>query len=452
MPESQNPLVDPWPDSRLAVLPMRQRLFTFLLRRRFAVAYLILVVSVLSFLPSIGQWAQGDVSHYQNVSGDLLAGKLPYRDSVVEYPPYAIPFFLLPRVFGGNDYVMMFTLTMLIGDWLIKASLSVLGFRNLKTLRCLLPVLVYSLTVPAIHFFYLQRYDIWPALICVAAIWLFDSKRYALSGLMIAVGAGVKLYPAVFVPPLFMLALRQRKGTRFCAGLFLGILPIVLLSFFLPWWRFAEFQGARGLQVESLYASILWLGKLAHFLQLEWAWTKAWFEIKGPAVDVILPWARASFAIAVIGSTAFVSWAAVRLPVDLGARKGEGTSVTSIPLLARLLLIPLLAFVAFNQVLSPQYMIWLLPLAAIASLEGSFWPVVMIPLATVLTPIFFPTGDYATGLNLVETGILLLRNIMLVVAWVLIIVEIFKKTTGSQTSFFRLPSFRNDAPGVNKRS
>jgi Glycosyltransferase family 87 len=410
-----------------------ERISALALRHRFAVAYLILVISILPLLPAVGQWTQGDVSHYQHVTAAMLAGKMPYRDTVLEYPPYAIPFFLLPRAFGSDvQYPTIFMLTVLVGDWLIKLSLIIIGFQNSKSLRCLLPLLIYAFAVPAIHFFYLQRYDIWPALICVAAIWLFASKRYTWSGLMLAVGIGVKLYPAVFIPPLFILALRQGKWMRFCTGLAVGFVPLVILSFFLPWWRFAEFQGARGLQVESLYASILWLGKFAGLANIHWAWAKAWFEVQGPSAAAILPWARAMFASAVVGSTAFASWMAMRLPistnlVDRASRtfESERTGETPVPLpqLARLLLIPLLAFVAFNQVLSPQYMIWLLPLAAMASLEGNLCPIIIIPLATLLTPHFFPTAEYATGLNLTETIILFSRNYMLIITWSLLIHE-----------------------------
>ena len=121
---------------------------------------------------------------------------------------------------------------------------------------------LYCAAVPFIHFFFLQRYDLWPALISLLAIWLFSSERFVASGLAVSIGIGVKLYPILFVPPLLVLAWRQGKSKSFFAGLVLGVLPIALMSFYLPWWRFAEFQAARGLQVESLSAAAVWLGKL----------------------------------------------------------------------------------------------------------------------------------------------------------------------------------------------
>jgi hypothetical protein len=120
-----------------------------------------------------------------------------------------------------------------------------------------------------------------------------------------------------------------------------------------------------------------------------------------------LPWARAVFAGTVAISMALATWAALRLEKPTASQ------------LARVLLLPLLAFVAFNQVLSPQYMVWLLPLAALAVFDGRLWLGLAITLATMLTPIIYPSlyGDYGTGLNLFETVVLLLRNLILVAVW-----------------------------------
>ena len=363
---------------------------------------------------------QGDLRHYQNIAQDIFDGKLPYRDIFIEYPPYAIIFFILPRLFGGYDaYPTIFMITILIGDWLIKASLLIIGLRNSKTLRGLLPVVFFALSVPAIRFFYLQRYDIWPALITVVAIWSFTCQRYVWAGIAIAFGVGLKLYPAVFIPALLIFAMRRKKEKGFLIGLFVGLLPIITVSIFLPWWRFAEIQGTRGLQVESLYASLLWMGHLCHLFQLQWSWTKAWLEIKGVSVSYVLPWARVIFFSMVMGCSGLSGYIAGRLPPLLLNEKNR----VSVAKLSRLLLIPMVAFVIFNMVLSPQYLIWLLPLAAIASLEGSIWSVILIPLAMLLTPIFFPTNDYLTGLNLSETAILLLRNVMLIVSLILLLYE-----------------------------
>jgi hypothetical protein len=248
----------------------------------------------------------------------------------------------------------------------------------------------------------------------VAALWLFVSRRYAVSGLMVALGAGLKLYPALFVPPLFVVAWRERKAKPFLFGLIGGGMPILLLGLVLPWWRFLSFNTGRGLQAESLYASSLWLAHLSGLTEAKWEGANGCQEVHGALADTILPWTRAWFALAVGISTALSCRSAARL---------QGGSVAA---LARHLLVPLLAFVIFNQVFSPQYMIWLLPFAAMASAVGNPLIPMAIPLATVLIPIFFPSPEYLEGLNLPHTLALVARNLILVGAWVFLVRELLQ--------------------------
>lgn len=393
---------------------VNQKMARFISEYHVPVAFGMIAISSLALLPALDFRIQGDVNLYQGVVRDLLSGVLPYRDRVFEYPPYVLPILLLPRIFGEDAYPTVFMVLALLVDWLMKFLLLKVAVRNPARLSSLLPLASFCLAVPFLRFFILQRYDFWPALICLVAVWLFCTERYGLSGLCIAAGIGVKLYPVVFVPVLFVLAARQTKGRAFTTGLVVGLLPMALLSFILPWWRFAQFHGARGLQCESIYASVLWLGKHCGLAKLDWVFVKAWFEVQGPLASAILPWARILFAAAVVLSVAMATVAAARMPRPSAAR------------VARLLLVPLLGFVAWNQVLSPQFLVWILPLAALASLEGNRWPVVLLVLATIMTPIFFPSwyGDYGSGLCLFETAVLVLRNLILIGVWVSLVREL----------------------------
>jgi hypothetical protein len=381
---------------------------------RFASAYLIVVVSWLPLLGAfLDQNRQGDISVYEEDCTSLIHGQMPYRDTMVEYPPYAIPIFLLPRLIGSDNYLDSFKMLAILCDLLIRAGLFWVGTRQTKSLRSLLPLACYCAAVPFLHFFLFQRFDLWPALICVVALLLFCAGKLGWSGLAIAIAIGVKVYPAIFVPPLFILAWRQGKARSFSAGLIAGLLPILLLSFVLPWWRFAQFQGDRGLQCESLVASLVWGLNRLGLTGASWVWVARWFEVQGPLASALLPCARGLFIVGVLFSVTIASLAANRC------------RAISIGRLARLLLVPLLGFVAFNQVLSPQFMIWLLPLAALGTLEGNAWIVLEIPLVTALTPVIFPSfnGDYGRGLNLLETIILVTRNCILVVVWWFLIKE-----------------------------
>jgi hypothetical protein len=185
-----------------------------------------------------------------------------------------------------------------------------------------------------------------------------------------------------------------------------------VLGFIAPWWRFAEFHIERGIQVESFFGSILWLAKRLGWAQLNWTYTQSCWEVQGPLAAALLPWLRALFAILTAVSIGLAGWAASR------------AERLSAPRLARLLLIPLLGFVLFNPVFSPQYLIWLLPLAALGSLEGNLWTVALILPAIALTPLFYPVPQYFdAGLNPLQTIALLLRNLILATMWILLIRE-----------------------------
>lgn len=147
-------------------------------RHRFMAAFGMMLISSLLLLPELNAEMRGDVVVFHSIANDLFQGTLPYRDRVVEYPPYAIPVFLLPRLFGEDNYLDGFLSLAFIADWLIKLSLFAIGLRQSKTARALLPLLLYCASVPFIHFFFLQRYDLWPALTSLLAIWLFSSQRY----------------------------------------------------------------------------------------------------------------------------------------------------------------------------------------------------------------------------------------------------------------------------------
>ena len=175
---------------------------SFVAKYRLTVGYLIILCSFAMLLPALDAPSQGDVKLYRNVANDLLEGRLPYRDRVFEYPPYVIPIVLLPRTFSDEDYTFTFSITVLVIDWAIKVALLIIGLREFKGVRGILPVLYYSLAVVFLRAFYLQRYDVWPAVFCLIAFWMFSSRRYFISGLAIAIAVGLKVYPVVFLPVL----------------------------------------------------------------------------------------------------------------------------------------------------------------------------------------------------------------------------------------------------------
>ena len=372
-------------------------------RHQMALAIFILLASAIPLLMVLDDPPQSDLHIYHSLATAMAKGKMPYKEHLFEYPPYAIPLFLLPSLLGDENYFLGFKLMAVLADALIKCLLLSIGLREAKGVRSLLPLAFYCFAIPFIKYFYLQRFDVFPALISVFAIVAFSSKRYLLSGLMVALGAGLKLYPALFVPTFLVLAWRKNKAKQFALGLLTGAAPILLLSFWLPWWRFFAFHGERGLQVESTYASIIWLAHHFGIGDVRWESGNRCFELHGALPQAVQRGVRIVFITA-------VTWASIS-----SCRIAARLTPISASTISQLSLLSLLAFVGFNSVFSPQYLIWLLPLANAQSIGSKRKAGVstLVSLATIFTVFIFPSPEYQVGITLPQTIILVLRNLLL---------------------------------------
>jgi hypothetical protein len=237
---------------------------------------------------------------------------------------------------------------------------------------------------------------------------------------MAAVAVGTKVYPAVFVPVLAAVAWRRssRKARQFAIGVGAGLLPLIALSWSVPWWRVGNVHTHRGLEAESLWASALWL---SHFVGVpaRWELVIAWFEVTGPVAEGLVTPARIVWATATLGSVALATWAAWRQRPS----SGEDADTISLSVTATLLLLPVTTFVAFSLVLSPQFHLWLAPLAALSLLArrrpdagvdtGALW---CIFVSTFLVPVFTPSPTFDRGLDLGRTLVLVSRNLLLLYA------------------------------------
>jgi hypothetical protein len=237
---------------------------------------------------------------------------------------------------------------------------------------------------------------------------------------MAAIAVGTKVYPAVFVPVLAVAAWRRsrRDARQFAIGVVVGMLPLVALSWSVPWWSFATLHTRRGLEVESLWASALWV---SHFAGVPATWELAgrWFEVTGPVAEWFVTPARIVWVAATLGSVALATWAAWRRRLS----SGDDADTVSLSVTATLALLPVTTFVAFGLVLSPQFHLWLAPLAALALLArrrpdvgvgtGALW---CIFVSTFLVPAFFPSPTFDGGLDFGRTLVLVLRNLLLLYA------------------------------------
>lgn len=343
----------------------------------------------------------------------LLAGRL-YGEHVFEYPPYALIWFLAPYAWAPDDaerFRFAFGLQIWLFDAVIKAVLLWRGIRARQGVPDLIPFLVYSLGSAALGHLLLMKYDAVPAALALAGVLAVCGGRPFLGGAVTALAAGSKAYPALFIPILAVVAWRHSRHQfrRFALGVAVAAAPLVLLAPWLPWWNFASFHGARGLEVGSLAASIVWA---MHFLGVDASWSLVGTsnEVGGRLADLLLAPARIVWVLSTLAALGVAVMCARQV------RRNAPAEV------AALLLLPLVPFVATNTVFSPQFHLWLIPLAALV-LEGraslprpavhAAW---VIFVATMIVPTFYPSREYTLGLGLWRTSVLLIRNGLLLYA------------------------------------
>jgi hypothetical protein len=73
------------------------------------------------------------------------------------------------------------------------------------------------------------------------------------------------------------------------------------------------------------------------------------------------------------------------------------------------------AFVAFDKVLSPQYLLWLIPLVPLVRGRRGLLATALLTVACVLTQVWFPQRYFAYATDFHLAWVILLRDLVLVV-------------------------------------
>jgi len=404
---------------------------------------------LIGTLPFLVQLISGrtsrDVEHYLASARAVLEGAGIYTTVPFEYPPYALAWFVGPAAIAADpaEFRVLIGLVIWGLDAAVKAGLIWYGCRRRDRAADLLPFLLYTLATAALTRIVLQRYDVIPAAMSFAGLVMLTGGWPLLAGLTIAGAAGTKLFPALYFPVMAAFAWRRgsRDLVRFVAGGAIASLPLVALSWMVPWWNFLAFHSNRGLEAGSVWASVIWLG---HFAGLPATWevvSGSWIEVTGPVAAVLVAPARGVWILATLICLGVAVWAASSRTLTIGTTPEE-PDLESLPTMAVLLLLPITAFVAFNPVLSPQFHLWLAPWCALALLARSRRDLITgapgvrravscILLATFLVPIFYPSRTFTPGLDFGRTVVLVARNVLLIYAtWCL---------TKAVLAFYRRP-------------
>ncbi len=383
-------------------------------------AFAATLVAVTLFLVGWGVLHRGFFTHdriidtpvYERYGSAIDSGQVPYRDFALEYPPGALPVFVLPALGGahGEAFRHRFEFLMaLLGELMVICAAVVLVALGAGRRRMVAALGFIALAAVALGPVVLSRFDLWPAALTAAALAALVSGRARLGLLALGAAVAAKLYAAVLVP-LMLVYVWRRSGRRealICSALLLTVVatawvPFLVLAPHGVWDSFWA-QVSRPLQIESLGSALLLAAHHVFGLGLTVESSHGSQNLAGAAPD----------SIAVLLS--LVQFAALLATWILFAR-GPATR-------ERLLLASaaaLVAFVALGKVLSPQFLIWLIPVVPLVYGRRGLTASVLLAAALVATQLWFPYRYWELALHfgVLESWLVLLRDLVLVALFV----------------------------------
>jgi hypothetical protein len=347
-----------------------------------------------------------DTPIYQRYGESMTRGEVPYRDFALEYPPAALPIFVLPALGEGDfdAYRRRF-------EWLMAASgVACVVLVALIASSWWAPLFV-AVTPLLLGSVMLSRFDLWPAALALGALALLLAGRFRLGLAVLGVATAAKLYPAVLLPIAiaYVWRLRGRREALVGAGAFAAVAAAIVAPFAVlapeGVWESVWRQAERPLQLESLGAGLL---LLSHHLF---------------GLDLTMDSSHGSQNVAGDGATALgvvstLLQAAALVAIWVWHARGPATRERLLTAAAA----AAAAFVAFGKVFSPQFLIWLIPLVPLAGAAAT----ALLALALVLTQLWFPYRYWELALEFdsLVSALVLARDLVLVALTVMLMARV----------------------------
>jgi uncharacterized membrane protein len=377
-----------------------------------AAAWLVTRALVVWLFLDSQSWVTGDADYF--ASSLSAVPEVGLARTLVEYPlpgvaVLAFPW-LLVSVLGTSDgYAEAVLVLSMLADAAFMVLLRCLGGQGRRA-----ALTVWIAAVPLLGATAYARFDLVPGILAGTALLLLV-QRPRLAAAAAALAAGLKLWPALVLPALAVPPVSRRRvvGMTAVVGLALTAVSLVLGG----WGRLVSpfsWQTERGLQIESVAATPAMLARALSPAPYDIVYKHNAYEIAGPGTRDLLA------ASEVLSLLALGGLASLWVLVFRRGRRVTGETVVWLALAG------VVAFMVTSKVLSPQYILWLLPLAAAAlattaSRELRVWTAVLL-LATAATQLVFPVlyqhllvPDEQTGWAVLA---LLVRNVLLV--WLLV--------------------------------
>lgn len=305
--------------------------------------------------PYAYSWQEGGVTRYMEYP--VLTGIFQWIMAAITRLGYPAIHAMFPSVPEVSFYFTITALTMALVWGAVVAMLAELAGNRVWDV-----VLVAASPLVVVHAF--TNWDILAIAAAIGALVAFRRHHLVITGVLIGVGTSFKLWPAFLLGALLIVALRSKKLRAWlvlAAGALVTWLIInvpVMLAYPNAWSEFLRLNSQRGWEWTTIYA----------VLSREFGWSGLDPAGKAPVnlnILTLLLFVAACVGIAVLG---------------LCARRR--------PRVAELVFLIVAAFLLINKVWSPQYSLWLVPLAVLALprwrlifawglIDAATWPILM---------------------------------------------------------------------------
>jgi hypothetical protein len=367
---------------------------------------------------------QGDVGLYLEKARELLSGLVPYRDFAFEYPPLALVPMVVPALLWPFGQLTLDAYPWLFAAWgaalmlvlgVVLAGIVRLGGGPPPTGRPRSVAVRLTIVSAGAALALTWRFDLFPALLVMGALWAALAGRPGAAGIAVGLGVLAKLYPLALVPALaipWLLPLDIRRLTRFGVAVALTVVVVMLPFVVLAGGGalgFLSYQAERGLQVESIGGGLAVLGGLIAGHPVEMSNGFSAVQVEG---DFARAWLSALpiVTVAGFGLLGLLGWSRIQwhraAGNDVPARTVVAFATASV-----------LVLLATSKVFSIQYVVWIVPFAALLPRRQLWLVAAVIGLTMPIHPLLYRELVNQEALPIL---ILNLRNGLLIVllGWV----------------------------------
>jgi hypothetical protein len=379
-----------------------------------------------------------DVPLYQKYGVSFVHGHVPYRDFHVEYPPAALAAFTLPALGSRHDRGYRIWFEVLMGVCAVGTLLATAAIVSALRGPPVPAVVFVGAATLALGPVALGHFDHWPAFLLSAALATLVRGRRTWSAALLGVAVAAKVYPVV-AAPFFVVWLWRTHGRR-AAALWTAVAIAAAAACFLPFFVLAPHgvvssitaQANRPLQLESSAAAALLAAHQLFSLSIGVAFSHTSVNLGGRGADA----AASATTVAEIAVLVALLVAFARRPRDT-------------PDLLRAAAAAVLAFVVLGKVLSPQFLLWLIPLAPILAGAWALAASAAVGAAVLLTRAYFP-GRWVDLIHFeaLPTWLLVGRDLVLLALLAALAVAV---VTPAAAASQRVPSAAAQVAGTPRR-